>query len=246
MFGQKKSVIIKSRQAGFGALAYILLSIALLATITSALTVISRNNTNAQNNDVLVSRLYSQASKIRSDILLCMTETNQKTSGIGPAAYQNFPACEDTTNAGIQVNTNYAQAGYCSNVSTANPVFANARNLRCLAQNARSVWDESDGNFFPEPINGFEEWKYSIRGDNDNLRGVHIAITTADRTTNANTDWILRQVARRFGTTEAAVAVRQNGATGDTLNLGAYAATPFAWNASTNTPVNTLIVYLAK
>ncbi|TAH32308.1 MAG: hypothetical protein EYC62_09250 [Alphaproteobacteria bacterium] len=226
-------------QAGFGAFAYILMSIALLAALTTAISVGSRSNTRVQNNDIQVSKIYGQASKIRSDILLCMTEVQVQTSGVGPTAYQRFPACDDTTQGGTQANTNYTADGYCTNVSTSNPIIANAKNLRCLSPSSASVWDNSEGNFFPDPIPGFEPWKYAIIGDsNDAYKGVSLLITTQGRTSSTDTDWVLRKVRDKFGPNEAQVLIRN----GDDANDGKINVSPCVGNSI----CNTLQVWLAK
>ncbi len=246
----------RAASRGFGALAYILMSIALLASITSAMSIISRNNNKAQQTDIAVSQIYSQAAKIRSDILLCMTESNRSSSGVGPSAYQRFPACNANPpgTGGNQLNADYAASGYCTNVSTSNNLFANARNLRCLAPADRSVWDNAQGDFYPERINGFEEWKYTIVGGGGNagLQGVSLMISTTpdasgQRTPTVDNDYILRQVAKRFGNIESRLAQRNNGVpVGDWGAAGTAAGAISNVNCTSPCLANTLIVWLAR
>ncbi len=221
-------------QSGFGAFAYILMSIALLAALTAAISIGGRNNSRLQNNDILASKIYGQASKIRSDILLCMTEAPTQNSTVGPSAYTRFPAC------GSVVEDTYSESGYCTNTGSASPFAANARNLKCLTPSSDSVWDNSEGNFFPELITGFEEWKYYIQTAAD-YRGVSLMITSTDRNPNQDIDWVLRKVRERFGPNEAQVLIRPVGNGGDDA-AGVVTMGPCADAAL----CNTLQVWLAR
>ncbi len=245
----------RAASRGFGALAYILMSIALLASITTAMSIISRNNNKAQQTDIAISQIYSQAAKIRSDILLCMTESNRNSSGVGPSAYQRFPACNANPpgTGGNVANTTYSASGYCTNVSTGNDFSANARNLRCLAPADRSVWDNAQGDFYPERISGFEDWKYTIvsSGGNAGLQGVSLMITSVPdasgkRTPTVDNDYILRQVAKRFGSIESRLAVRKDSPDGDWNGTAAASAAFTSVNCTSPCLANTLIVWLAR
>jgi len=197
-------------QLGFGAFGYILMSVVLLAALTSALSLMSRNSNRAQANDILVAKIYGQASKIRADIQLCITERTT-TSGVGPASYQQFPTCNGTApGSGGNSTKGYTDPYYCANVSSNSDILANARALRCKSPSQTSVWDNAEGNFFPEKITGFEEWKYYI-STSDPSKGVSLMITSENRASSADTDWVLRKVASRFGANEARVLNRAVG-----------------------------------
>jgi len=208
-----------NRQSGFGAFAYILMSIALLAALTGAISRISQTNSRAQANDVLVARIYGQASKIRADIQLCMTERTKDTE-VGPLRYRQFPVCNGgTSNSAFEQNTNYFSDLYCPS-NSAGTIFANARALRCKMPTDPSVWDNAEGNFFPERITGYEEWKYYISSSGTH-QGVSLMITPVNRAANADTDWVLRRVAARFGANEARVMKRTADDDATTINVSA-------------------------
>lgn len=249
----------RAASRGFGALAYILMSIALLASITSAMSIISRNNNKAQQTDIAVSQIYSQAAKIRSDILLCMTESNINSSGVGPSAYQRFPACNGAlTGTSCSPQPSYADPAFCNQCGSNSDIFANARTLRCLTPGGRSVWDNAQGDFYPERISGFEEWKYAIvgGGGTSGLQGVSLSITTAPdasgkRTPTVDNDYILRQVAKRFGNIESRLAQRKDGTIGETMTVAAFNNTNISPTSICNIGTvancaNTLIVWLAR
>ncbi len=222
-------------QAGFGAFAYILMSIALLAALTTAISVGGRNNTRVQNNDILVSKIYGQASKIRSDILLCMTEVQVQDNIYSPLAFRRFPICDADEDDSVDWNDTYTNDAYCSD--DGGNIRANAARLRCITQGANSVWDNSEGNFFPDRIPSFEPWKYAIMGSGD-YEGVSLLITTEGRATSVDTDWVLRKVRDKFGPNEAQVLIRagDDTASGE-LNVGECAA---------NNLCNTIQIWLAK
>ncbi len=201
----------KTAESGFGVFAYILMAVGLLAALAAAITLSGRTNSRAQQNDILAAKLYAQASKIRSDILLCMAEQNT-LSGVGPTVYQRYPSCSGSLDSTPTAVASYTDPMYCTNVSTNSEIYANARTLRCLAPAANSVWDNADGNFFPDPIPGWEEWKYSITTDTnlvggESFRGVAITISTDGDgnswPTNEDTSWVLNKVKSRFGANEA-------------------------------------------
>lgn len=235
---------IANRESGFGVFAYILMTIALLATLTGALSVITRNNNRGQNNDILVSKIYSQASKIRADINLCMTETQTLSTGLGPTGFQRYPICNAGLGTACVPQTAYGSANYCSNCSTTNPVYADARTLRCVTPAQISVWDNSEGNFFPDRIQGFEEWKYAIEGATSptpggiSPRGVSIMISSSSYTSDEDTDWVLRKVVSRFGANEAMVLRR----TAAGMDPNSFSAT------ACNSPclANTVRIWLAR
>ncbi len=230
-----------NRQSGFGAFAYILMSIALLAALTSALSLIGRNNTNAANNDIQISKIYGQASKIRADILLCMTETQSQNSGTGPTAYRRFPGCSANANGGSSSNGTYTAPGFCSNASsTVNDIIANARNLRCLTPSSPSVWDNTEGNFFPDKITGYEEWKYVVKASNP-YQGVSLMITAENRASSADINFVLQRVRDRFGPNEAQLLTRAVGAPGDNVDMSGVTVCD-----QTTTNCNTLQVRLAR
>lgn len=220
----RKGWLENHTQRGFGVFAYIIMSVALLAALVSAISLGGRNNTTAQQNDILVAKIYGQASKIKSDILLCMTEsTKASRSGAtagGPSQYYRFPTCDYNPDSVTDNNGSISDASdsrYCDR--TGPRVYANAKNLTCLEHNDPSVWDASDGSFFPDQIPGFIAWKYAIEGATTpnvggrSPRGVYLLIARAGLATDRNTDWIFRRVAQRFGDSEA-LPVRMTSITG--------------------------------
>lgn len=225
----------KTAESGFGVFAYILMAVGLLAALAAAITLSGRTNSRAQQNDILAAKLYAQASKIRSDILLCMAEQNT-LSGVGPTVYQRYPSCSGSLDSTPTAVASYTDPMYCTNVSTNSEIYANARNLRCLAPASNSVWDNADGNFFPDPIPGWEEWKYSITTDTslvggESFRGVSITISTdgggAAWPTNEDVAWVLNKVKSRFGVNEAILYVRDGaGMDMNNFNEGATATPP--------------------
>lgn len=248
---------------GFGALAYILMSIALLAAITSAMTIITRNSSRAQQTDTMVAQIFSQAAKIRADILLCMTEVSNRTSGVGPSDYQRFPSCNGRfsngqpqvgacTSQATDSSITYGTPNYCSQCGSSSEIYANARTLRCLSPSSRSVWDTTQGDFYPEAINGYEEWKYSIQGAGaGDLKGVFISISAATRAANMDTDFVMRSVARRFGTVESRLAIRKSGTDGNKMDPSAFTTTNISLNSTCNVTTgancaNTVIIFLAR
>lgn len=237
-----------SRQAGFGAFAYILMSIALLASLTAAISISTRSGTNAQQNDILAAKIYGQAAKIRSDVMLCLSDPQVKTSGQGPAAYQVFPACDSAPDtAGTQGTSisNYSADNYCEITGTR--ISANAKNLTCLSSAAASVWNRAEGNFFPDQVPGFQPWKYVIEANTSPNaggvapNGVSIMITSSDLNSSVDIDWVLRKVTSRFGNNEAMVLRR----TGSDMAPASFTAAAPVCGTSTGC-ANTVRIWLAR
>jgi hypothetical protein len=246
----QKQVFISSRQPqkGFGIFAYILMAVVLLGVLVSAISKMSNNSAIGQENDILVAKIYSQASKIKSDIELCptkiMNDVNNYKSDEGPAKYQtSFPGCDaDPTSTASNSNiTSYAAGNYCTGTTSTTYVYANASQLTCMKRASLSLWDSSDGSFFPEPnpIPGFAPWKYVIEGNSASpLNGVSLVLIAT--TTNVDIDWVLRKVQMRFGNNSSSIF--RVTATGDTTfsNVAGWLSCVKPCLA------NALVVYLAK
>ncbi|MGE0252246.1 MAG: hypothetical protein AB7G80_06300 [Dongiaceae bacterium] len=190
---------------------YVLLAILLFASLTAAIAISQRNNSQGLQNDKVVNQIYSQASKIKADILVCMVENVSQRSDSTGAGFLSYPSCDgDPAQSGIQAGgATPDTANYC--VSGGTTIYANAAMTTCKQQGNLSVWDASDGNFFPDPIPGFGPWRYVIESSTANAggqsaRGVSIMITA--NANSASADWIVRQVVNRFGPREAMVLQR--------------------------------------
>ncbi|MGD9650521.1 MAG: hypothetical protein AB7U41_07030 [Dongiaceae bacterium] len=202
-----KQFLGKNSKSGF-AIGYFLMAIALFAALTGALSLLQRGSSQGLQNDKVVNQIYSQASKIKADILVCMVENVSQRSDSTGAGFLSYPSCDgDPAQSGIQAGgATPDTANYC--VSGGTTIYANAAMVTCKQQGNLSVWDASDGNFFPDPIPGFGPWRYVIESSAANAggqsaRGVSILITSA--TNSADADWIVRQVVNRFGPREAMV-----------------------------------------